>query len=305
MKNTAICNVNINYDVNYSQVVKFIYDFIQKGKSGIVCTTNTEFIMAARKDDVFRKIINNSLLSLPDGYGIVLAIEYLKRVNKITKIVGFYWLQSFLAGVSLAFDVLLNDVFSKRKSIDIPIIHGSTLITHLCAMAEDKGLTVFFFGGWPKDKWGRMQLVDYDLATKVSENLLQKFPNLKIVGATSQFSYKESDDSCSLSYIKDCMQKKGVDSVDILFASFNHSKQEKWLNRLQSKIPAKIGIGVGGSFDYVAGNVKRPPKIICTMHLEWLYRLIKQPFRFKRTFMAFPLFPLYVYKTIISHESEI
>ena len=59
-------------------------------------------------------------------------------------------------------------------------------------------------------------------------------------------------------------------------------KQEKWIYDNLRFTGAKAAIGVGGSFDVMAGNVKRAPFIYQKLGLEWLYRLIKQPSRFKR-----------------------
>ena len=59
-------------------------------------------------------------------------------------------------------------------------------------------------------------------------------------------------------------------------------KQEKIINKYKNEGFFKIGIGCGGSIDVLAGEVKRAPKIFIKMHLEWFYRLLKQPSRWKR-----------------------
>ncbi|MBP7832170.1 MAG: WecB/TagA/CpsF family glycosyltransferase [Candidatus Levybacteria bacterium] len=74
----------------------------------------------------------------------------------------------------------------------------------------------------------------------------------------------------------------GSKSMDILFVALGHPKQEKWIYENIDKIPAKIIMGVGGSFDYISGDVKRAPKFLRTVGLEWLFRLGVQPWRWRR-----------------------
>ena len=71
-------------------------------------------------------------------------------------------------------------------------------------------------------------------------------------------------------------------TIDILFVAFGAPKQEFWINENLNKIPVKIAIGVGGAFDHISGKVPRAPLIIRRLGMEWLFRLIVQPWRFKR-----------------------
>lgn len=73
-----------------------------------------------------------------------------------------------------------------------------------------------------------------------------------------------------------------VEKVDILFVAFGSPKQELWIAKNLKNIPATVSIGVGGAFDFVSGKVPRSPKILRKLGLEWLFRLIIQPWRIKR-----------------------
>jgi len=74
---------------------------------------------------------------------------------------------------------------------------------------------------------------------------------------------------------------------DILFVALGHGRQEKWIARNLSKLSSvKLAMGVGGSFDYISGQVKRAPKFMRKLGLEWLYRLIKEPWRLPRILVA-------------------
>lgn len=87
----------------------------------------------------------------------------------------------------------------------------------------------------------------------------------------------------------DCLQKKypgiKIDSFpDLLFVAFGHPKQEKWIYKNLPKLKVKVAMGVGGAFDYISGQVPRAPKFLRNLGLEWLFRLLIQPWRIKRQF---------------------
>lgn len=86
----------------------------------------------------------------------------------------------------------------------------------------------------------------------------------------------------------ECLQKKypsiKIDnaSPDLLFVALGAPKQEKWIAENLPKLPIKVAMGVGGSFDYISGKVPRAPKWLRSLGLEWLFRLVIQPWRIKR-----------------------
>lgn len=80
----------------------------------------------------------------------------------------------------------------------------------------------------------------------------------------------------------------------IILVALGSPKQEKFIERAKHILPYGLMVGVGGSFDVWAGTVERAPVFYQKFGLEWLYRTIKQPQRFKRIFPALPLFVLKV-----------
>ncbi|GIW21992.1 MAG: hypothetical protein KatS3mg068_0999 [Candidatus Sericytochromatia bacterium] len=84
-------------------------------------------------------------------------------------------------------------------------------------------------------------------------------------------------------------------NVDIIFVGLGVPKQEKWIKENINKLNAKVFVGVGGSFDVFSGKIKRAPKIMINLHLEWLYRLYKEPWRWKRM-LALPKFVFKILK---------
>lgn len=106
------------------------------------------------------------------------------------------------------------------------------------------------------------------------KNLKHKYPKVNIVGShDGYFDIYNCDD-----IVKDIKDKK----AEILFIAMGAPKQEIFITRFMDKLPCKIFMGVGGSFDVIAGKVKRAPNWMINLGLEWLYRTIKQPQRIKR-----------------------
>ena len=124
-----------------------------------------------------------------------------------------------------------------------------------------------------------------DIAKKSSEILLQKYPALKICGAIDGSPF-EKDDKETISLIQK-MQP------DILIVCYGCPLQELWIQRnLKKCLSVKAAIGLGGTFDFLSGNIKRAPKIFRALGIEWLWRLMLQPSRWKRIFRAVFVFPL-------------
>lgn len=141
---------------------------------------------------------------------------------------------------------------------------GIDLMEKIIELAQDKGFTTGFLGG--RD----------NVAKKVVECLKKKYPKLKVVFAESG---GEVDNQGKLLKYPKLLRSL---NCDILFVAFGPPKQEKWIAKNLDKIPVKVAMGVGGSFDIISGMVPRPPIFIRKLGFEWLFRLILQPWRIKR-----------------------
>ncbi|MGF7398397.1 WecB/TagA/CpsF family glycosyltransferase [Thermoanaerobacterium thermosaccharolyticum] len=122
-------------------------------------------------------------------------------------------------------------------------------------------------------------------------NLKSRYQGIDIVGFHDGY-FSEIDEE---EIINDINEKK----TDLLFVALGAPKQEKWIYKNRNKLNAKVAIGVGGSFDVIAGKVTRAPEIYRKLGLEWFYRLMKEPWRYKRM-MALPKFAM---KVLFSKKS--
>lgn len=100
---------------------------------------------------------------------------------------------------------------------------------------------------------------------------------------------------------------KGINNKnpDILFVAFGQGRQERFIHENLSKMPSvKIAIGVGGALDFISGHVHRAPQILQKLGLEWLWRLVLQPWRLFRIFNAVVIFPVKVFLWQRTNNSE-
>ncbi|MBI4035760.1 WecB/TagA/CpsF family glycosyltransferase [Candidatus Daviesbacteria bacterium] len=142
-------------------------------------------------------------------------------------------------------------------------ISGTDFMEELIKLSAEKGFVIGFLGG----KEG--------VAERTVERLKKKYPGLKVNFINSGGDVnKEGKTTANLT----------VPPLDILFVAFGHIKQEKWIADNLAKIPAHVSMGVGGAFDYLSGSIPRAPKWVRSLGLEWLFRLVMQPWRVKRQF---------------------
>lgn len=118
-----------------------------------------------------------------------------------------------------------------------------------------------------------------------AEKIRATYPHLEICGHHHGYFSQEEE----LRVIDAINESK----PDILFVALGAPRQEKWIDAHRKILNAKVAMGVGGSIDIWAGTAKRAPKIFIDLHLEWFYRLLKNPSRIGRM-MALPHFLLKV-----------
>lgn len=148
-------------------------------------------------------------------------------------------------------------------------VTGIDLMLELARAASAEGWRLYLYGAAP------------GVAEKAAQNLQKKHKNLQIVGTSHGFL--TSNDMGFL--VQDIKAKR----PDILLVALGAPGQEYWIREHLDQLGVPVCMGVGGSFDVVAGKIKRAPRWVQRVHAEWLYRLVKEPRRFKRM-LALPKF---------------
>ena len=152
-------------------------------------------------------------------------------------------------------------------------ITGIDFMKNLCEKVATRPITVGFLGG------------KGDVAQRAAECLKQQFPELKIIlaeaGNPDGFTAKKLMDYRLQTTAFSAVDRRPF-AVDILFVGFGFPKQEEWIAKYLPELPVKVAMTVGGSFDIVSGSLRRAPKVMRIIGLEWLWRLVIQPWRIKR-----------------------
>jgi N-acetylglucosaminyldiphosphoundecaprenol N-acetyl-beta-D-mannosaminyltransferase len=165
---------------------------------------------------------------------------------------------------------------AKRQGTELEKrVTGADLVIQL---ARKRRYSLFLLGGKP------------GVAKKASNTLMKRYQGLKILGATDGGKITPKN----ISHQRKLVEHINALKPDILLVGLGAPKQDKFIHRWQRQLKCKVGIGVGGTFDYIIGQPKRAPRWMQKLHLEWLWRLIREPKRSKRILKAVIIFPLLV-----------
>lgn len=148
-------------------------------------------------------------------------------------------------------------------------VTGVELLERLCAAAAQRHIPVYFLGGAP------------GVAADAAAILEVRFPGLIVAGTRNGFF---RDDEAS-----DVARDVAGTGARLLFVGMGSPRQEFWLAEHLAETGCGAGIGVGGSLDVISGRVTRAPAFAQRLNLEWLYRLVTEPRRWRRQ-LALPRF---------------
>jgi N-acetylglucosaminyldiphosphoundecaprenol N-acetyl-beta-D-mannosaminyltransferase len=153
-------------------------------------------------------------------------------------------------------------------------VRGTDLILRLAEHSARVGFRWFLLGAAP------------GVAEQAAEALRAREPELRIAGTYGGSASPAGDIEC-----REAIAAAG--GADIVLVAFGAPAQEQWMDRNLDAAGVPVGIGVGGVFNYLAGVAPRAPAWLRAMELEWLHRLLTQPWRWRRQ-LALPRFALQV-----------
>ncbi len=201
-----------------------------------VVTVNTEFVMMAQYDTVFRNIINHAALVVADGIGIVWGTRYIHQPTP------------------------------ER-------VTGTDTLVELAKLCANKGYRLYLLGAAP------------GIAEEAGERLQVLAPGLQIAGTYAGSPSPAEDDAI--------IERVRKAQADMLCVAYGAPAQEIWVARNLSRLPVAVAMGVGGAYDFLSGRQLRAPQAMQRLGLEWLYRLYREPWRWRRM-LAIPRFMLLV-----------
>ncbi|OGX83783.1 WecB/TagA/CpsF family glycosyltransferase [Hymenobacter glacialis] len=177
-----------------------------------------------------------------------------------------------------------NPLIWAAKILGTPLkalVTGSDLFPALCQHAAARGHRVFFLGGLE------------GVAEKAAAALSQKFSGLQVVGTYSPPFGFEKDDAENGRIVR----MVNAARPHLLFVGVGAPKQEKWIYRHIESLDVNVALGIGASFDFEAGTIKRAPKAMRQLHMEWFWRFANEPTRlFRRYFIDSTAFIPIIYR---------
>ncbi len=267
-------------------------------KPFVIFTPNPEIIAYAQKDREFKQIVNKAQINLPDGAGVVWALKKLYGLT-VPKIAGADFMEEL---VNLA----------EKQSLRIGLIGGRGDLadtTSECLQAKHPDLKAEVFDAPEAEiKNEKLKIKKYNLKFKIQQESDKDTSDggrlTPLSGGSHDSSeVEESKDRYFNSLVQEIIDRK----LDILFVALGFPKQEYFIENIKYQISnikydkPLVLMAVGGAFDYISGRVPRAPLFIRNLGLEWLFRLILEPWRLSRQLegakfflrVAFPsLFPI-------------
>jgi len=161
-------------------------------------------------------------------------------------------------------------------------VPGFELMLGLLEIADMEKKNVYFIGA-------KEEIIELTI-----EKVRQEWPHINIVGYHHGY-FNHAD--------PEMIEKVKETEPDMIFVAFGFPRQEKWISNYLSQVSSGIAVGVGGSFDVLSGKTKRAPRLVQSFHIEWLYRLIRQPSRYKRM-SVLPKFLQEIYSQKKKDKSE-
>ena len=144
-------------------------------------------------------------------------------------------------------------------------VAGVDLFHELLAMSADNSFSVFLLGA------------QEDVVAAAASKVQALYPELKIAGYHHGYFW---DDEAAM------VEKIRTSGAQLLFVAITSPKKENFINRWRDQLGVTFVMGVGGTFDVVAGKVKRAPQWMQSYGLEWLYRVIQEPGRMWKRYLT-------------------
>jgi N-acetylglucosaminyldiphosphoundecaprenol N-acetyl-beta-D-mannosaminyltransferase len=164
-------------------------------------------------------------------------------------------------------------------------VTGVDLIGPLARRSAERGdIHLYLLGGAP------------GVAARAADALRAAHPGVSIAGARDGY-FSAGDNAAVAAAI-------AASGANVVLAGLGSPKQEWWLDENLRATGAPVGIGVGGSFDVIAGTKQRAPRIVQRIGLEWLFRLVQEPSRWRRQ-LALPQFALAAAREALARKGSV
>ncbi|MDH3324512.1 MAG: WecB/TagA/CpsF family glycosyltransferase [Candidatus Peregrinibacteria bacterium] len=245
--------------LKFSEAAEKFCDFDQNSERRFAATPNAEILLKSLDNSELKDFLQKCDFNFADSVSVQWAAEVEEKK----------W-----AKWRAVMELLALPVRKKWWTAIPERISGADIFEKICEVASKKGQKIFLIGGMP------------NAAAKSVKILQLKFPEIKV----DFFDGKVDAENEEM-----IVQKMNEFGAQIVFTPLGSPKQELFLAKNMSKVPtAKIGMGIGGTLDFFAGEIERAPEWMRKWGMEWAFRLVKEPRRIGRIWQAVIAFPIKV-----------
>lgn len=246
---------NLNEKQILGKIQKVIEKYPQNKTSRYITTPYSEFFIKAQNNPRFKEVLQKSFLNLADGIFVQWASYFQQESQKITHQGLLKKIATITLFIKTGIQIILQP--KKMQTVIQKRIPGSVFIYDLCRFAAKNHYKIAILGGFDFGQGNTGILA--------AQKLNKLYPNLQIVEIYPGHRKIEESGTPVINILK-------KSQADILLCCYGPEKQELWLAKNLSLTKIPIGIGLGGTLDYVSGQKKTPPKFIRKIGLEWFFR---------------------------------
>jgi len=249
------------HNLSRAEAARAIEELARAGVKAYVVKPYSEYMPPAARDANLREVLNRADLCLADGTGILWAAHYLSLSGGPLRA---------LAQLALSLAALVLNPKAVRHPLKENMA-GVDLTEEMLAHLERARSRIFLLGGSEKEIQGTRRWIE------------ARFPGLNVVGARNGYFDVQGEQN------EEVLRTIDEARPDVLLVAMGFPRQEKWIVANLPRLRVKVAVAEGGTFSFVSGSVSRAPRWLRRVGLEWLYRLLRQPWRVRRQ-LAIPQF---------------
>ena len=249
------------HNLSRAEAASAIAELARAGGDAYVVKPYSEFMPLAAHDESIRGVLNGADLCLADGIGILWAAHYLSLPGGPLR--ALLQLPLSLAAVAI-----------NPAAVRWPLrenMAGVGLTWEMLARLDEAGSRVFLLGGREEEVQGTRQRIE------------ARFRDLLVVGDHhGYFNASGEENEAVVGTINEAQP-------EVLLVAMGFPRQEQWIAANLPRLQVNVAVAEGGSFSFISGAVPRAPRRLRRLGLEWLYRVLRQPWRLRRQ-LAIPRF---------------